>query len=190
MAGLRVIGGEAGGRRLHSPELPGLRPTSDRVREAVFDALEARGLVEGAAVLDLFAGTGALGIEALSRGAASAVFVESDARAARVIEQNLEVLGPEAAHRGRVVRREALGWLALAAPAASFDVALVDPPYRFAEWVHLLELLAPLTSVAMLEHAEPLDVAPQFEAIRLYRHGGTLLTLAKAASPPGATVAR
>ena len=185
MAGLRVIGGEAKGRRLVAPDLPGLRPTSDRVREAVFDVLEARGLVEGASVLDLFAGSGALGIEAISRGAGSAVLVESDARAARVIERNLAVLG-ELAGRGRVVRQEALVFLAgpgSARPqgaAGRFDVALVDPPYHFPGWDLLLGLLAPLASVAVFEHSNRLETSPHFQVIRLYRHGGTLLTLAEA----------
>ncbi|MDA8039304.1 MAG: 16S rRNA (guanine(966)-N(2))-methyltransferase RsmD [Actinomycetota bacterium] len=178
---MRVIGGQAKGHRLRVPSLAGLRPTSDRVREAVFDVLESRGLVEGAAVLDLFAGSGALGIEALSRGAASAVFVESDRRAARAIEENLTVLGPIGG-RGRVVRAQVVSFLSGGATA---DVALVDPPYSFGEWAVLLELLAGTVEIAVLEHTGALELAPHFETLRAYRHGGTLLTLARAASPPG-----
>jgi 16S rRNA G966 N2-methylase RsmD len=214
VAGLRVIGGEAKGRRLKAPSLPGVRPTSDRVREAIFDLLEARGLVEGAAVGDLFAGTGALGIEALSRGAASVVFVESDPRAARVIEENLALLG-SLGDSGRVLRQDVLAWLGgpgrrdqagstpgaaargrsasgsgAGAPAPGLgprlDVALVDPPYRFEGWPDLLERLSSVTRTAVLEHSRPLEVGPHFETIRLYRHGGTLLTLVRVAVPPGA----
>ncbi|MGH9298710.1 MAG: RsmD family RNA methyltransferase, partial [Acidimicrobiales bacterium] len=85
---MRVIGGEAKGRKLSAPDLKTVRPTSDRVREAIFDILCARGLVEGASVLDLYAGSGALGIEAVSRGASACTFVESDPRAGAAIEAN------------------------------------------------------------------------------------------------------
>ncbi|HXY43636.1 MAG TPA: RsmD family RNA methyltransferase, partial [Acidimicrobiales bacterium] len=84
---LRVIGGDAKGRRLVAPPVEGLRPTSERVREAMFDILESRDLVAGAVVLDLFSGSGALGIEALSRGAAGVTFVEQDRRAVLAIER-------------------------------------------------------------------------------------------------------
>ena len=104
---MRVIGGEARGRRLKTPPLPGLRPTSDRVREAMFDILKSRGLVEGASIVDLFAGSGALGIEALSRGAEEVTFVESDRRAVAAIEDNLEATGLGGPH-AKPVRAESL----------------------------------------------------------------------------------
>lgn len=176
---MRVIAGELKGRRLKAPDLPGLRPTSDRVREAIFDALDARGLVEDAVVLDLFAGSGALGVEALSRGAARVDFVESDSKAVRAIEANLASIGT-LAERGRVVRAEALSYLESGPRRA--DLALVDPPYRFDSWGLLVERLAAVTEVVMLEHARPVEVTPYFETIRLYRHGGTLLTLAASRS--------
>lgn len=175
---MRVIGGQAKGRRLRVPDLAGLRPTSDRP-EAVFDVLESRGLVEGAAVFDLFAGSGALGIEALSavppRPSSS-----SPTHAVRAIEENLAVLGPIGG-RGRVVRAQVASFLS-GAPRA--DVALVDPPYSFGGWAMLLELLAGTVEIAVLEHSGDLEVAPHFETLRAYRHGGTLLTLARATSPP------
>ncbi|ETB20153.1 methyltransferase, partial [Mycobacterium avium subsp. avium 10-9275] len=87
----RIIGGVAGGRRLAVP--PGHRPTTDRVRESLFNILAARRELTGLAVLDLYAGSGALGLEALSRGAATALFVESDPRAAAVIARNIDTLG-------------------------------------------------------------------------------------------------
>ena len=117
---MRVVAGEFGGRRLATPPGRGTRPTADRVREALFSML---GDVSGAHVLDLFAGSGALGIEALSRGAASAAFVESDARAAAVVRRNLDSLGL----RAEVRRQDALRFLAAA--EGSFDLVLADPPY-------------------------------------------------------------
>jgi len=114
------VAGKFGGRRLAAPPGRGTRPTADRVREALFSML---GDVSGAHVLDLFAGSGALGIEALSRGAASAAFVESDARAAAVVRRNLDSLGL----RAEVRRQDALRFLAAA--EGSFDLVLADPPY-------------------------------------------------------------
>ena len=104
---MRVVAGEFGGRRLAAPRGARTRPTADRVREALFSML---GDLSGLRVLDLYAGSGALGIEALSRGAGSAVFVESDARAAAVLERNLASLGLEQ----RVLRRDVLRFLRLA----------------------------------------------------------------------------
>ena len=170
---MRVIGGEARGRRLVAPGIESLRPTSDRVREAIFDILEARGLVEGASVLELYAGSGALGIEALSRGAASCTFVDSDRRAVAAIRANLESVALAGRAGIRVVGAEALSFLS--ASPDPVDLGLVDPPYRFEEWPRLLELLA--ARVAVLEHARPLEEAGRFLILRRYRYGGTLVTL-------------
>ena len=117
---MRVVAGEFRGRRRAAPRGRRTRPTADRVREALFSML---GDLAGARVLDLYAGSGALGIEALSRGAGSAVFVERDPRAAAVIERNLAELGLEQ----RVVTDEALRYLARA--KSSFDLVFCDPPY-------------------------------------------------------------
>jgi 16S rRNA (guanine966-N2)-methyltransferase len=119
----RIIGGVAGGRRIAVPST-GTRPTSDRVREALFSALEARGAIEDAEVLDLYAGSGALGIEALSRGASTAVLVERDPRACAVIQANIGVAGV----RGALVRRTAVLAYLRRTPAP-VDLVLVDPPY-------------------------------------------------------------
>ena len=118
---MRVVAGRHRGRRLKSPAGTGTRPTADRVREALFSIL---GPVEGLHVLDLYAGSGALGIEALSRGAASATFVDSDSRAADVIRANLAALGEDA----EVVVGDAVAWLD-GASGAAFDLVLADPPY-------------------------------------------------------------
>lgn len=137
----RVIAGSARGIRLAAPG-PGTRPFTDRVKQTLFGILEPG--LDGAVVLDLYAGSGAGGIEALSRGAARAVFVEKDAGAARVIGENLRRTRLEGS--ARVVRREAAGWLADpagAAPEAPFDLVLVDPPYAdVAGLRQVLELVA------------------------------------------------
>ena len=121
----RVIAGVAGGRRLAVPA-KGTRPTSDRVREALFSALENDPGLDGAAVLDLCAGSGALGLEALSRGAAHALFVESDRRAAAVLRRNVEALGLP----GAVVRPGSAASVLGAGADRAYDVVLVDPPYE------------------------------------------------------------
>lgn len=120
----RIIGGVAGGRRIAVPPR-GTRPTTDRVRESLFNILTARRELSGLAVLDLYAGSGALGLEALSRGAASALFVESDPRAASVIARNIETLGLP----GATLRRGAVAAVLAAGTASPVDLVLADPPY-------------------------------------------------------------
>ncbi|MFN3008265.1 16S rRNA (guanine(966)-N(2))-methyltransferase RsmD [Mycolicibacterium wolinskyi] len=120
----RIIAGALGGRRIAVPR-SGTRPTSDRVREAVFNALTARVDFTGLAVLDLYAGSGALGLEALSRGAASALFVEADQRAAAVIAKNIAALGVTAA----TVRRGTVASVLAAGTDRPVDLVLADPPY-------------------------------------------------------------
>jgi 16S rRNA (guanine966-N2)-methyltransferase len=139
---VRVVAGRYGGRRLSAPRGTRTRPTADRVREALFSML---GDVDGARVLDLYAGSGALGIEALSRGAGSAVFVERDPRAAAAIERNLAAVGVEAT----VARQDALRFLGRA--EGQFDLVFCDPPYDSASRLAgpLAERLPALTS----EHA-------------------------------------
>jgi 16S rRNA (guanine(966)-N(2))-methyltransferase RsmD len=128
---MRIVAGALKGRRLHAPPGARTRPTADRVREAVFSML---GDVEGLSVLDLFAGSGALGIEALSRGAREAVFVDSSQRAVAAVRRNLAELGLEA----QVQRRDVLRWLGGA--EGPYDLVFVDPPYDLA--VRLAERLA------------------------------------------------
>jgi 16S rRNA (guanine966-N2)-methyltransferase len=121
---VRIIAGSRRGHTIYAPPGRDTRPTSDRVRENTFNLI---GPVDGASVLDLFAGSGALGLEALSRGAASAVFVESDRDAVGAIERNLDKLRLTGA---TVLRRDALQALAADASAArKYDLVLVDPPY-------------------------------------------------------------
>ena len=136
---MRVVAGEYRGRRLRAPAGRTTRPTADRVREAIFSML---GSVAGLRVLDLFAGSGALGIEALSRGAQAATFVDSDPRAVAAIRRNLHELGLPAAGGDQVpgaavARRDALAYLG--AGPDPFDLVFVDPPYSSAS-----RLAAPL----------------------------------------------
>ncbi|PYR80734.1 MAG: 16S rRNA (guanine(966)-N(2))-methyltransferase RsmD, partial [Acidobacteria bacterium] len=119
---MRVIAGRFKGRRLNAPTWEGLRPTSDKLRETLFNILAPR--VEGARVVDGYAGTGAIGIEALSRGAAHVTFIESHRRAAALIEENLRACGVEQGYTIQCADLVA----ALDAPASAFDLILLDPP--------------------------------------------------------------
>jgi len=122
---MRIIAGSNKGARIFAPAGHDTRPTSDRAREAAFNLI---GPVDGASVLDLFAGSGAMGLEALSRGAESAVFVENDREACRTIDRNLDKLGLTGA---RVIQQDSLRALAAEAAAGHrYDLVLVDPPYE------------------------------------------------------------
>lgn len=185
---MRVTGGEARGRRLRGPGGLPIRPTSDRVREALFDILGAR--VPGSAFLDACAGSGAVGIEALSRGARHAVFLERDRRAVRLIRKNLALCrwpGTFEVIEGDVGRSLAL----LSGRGAGFQVGFFDPPYAAARSMDLLagigELLDP-GGVLVVEHRSGMEGALGEEAGRLkrgrsYRHGDTSLTLFVATAP-------
>lgn len=142
----RIIAGFAGSRELKVPAA-GTRPTSDRVREAIFSALEARNVIAGGAVLDLYAGSGALALEALSRGAASAVLVEKNPKAASVAHANCEIIrraGNLDAATTKVVTASVSSYLASA--SATFDIVFIDPPYDVdnAEVEASLSALVPL----------------------------------------------
>ncbi|MEO6155373.1 MAG: 16S rRNA (guanine(966)-N(2))-methyltransferase RsmD [Thermomonas sp.] len=136
---VRIIGGRWRGTRLPVPDRPGLRPTSDRVRETLFNWLQPQ--LPGARVLDLFAGSGALGLEALSRGAASAQLVEADA----TLASGLRELGVRLGAGGqlKVHGGDALAWLS-ARPPSVFDIAFVDPPFDADLWDGVLALLPAL----------------------------------------------
>ena len=131
-APMRVVSGELGGRKLVSPEGTSTRPTTDRVREAVFNALGSAGVLDGALVADLFAGTGAVGIEAISRGAAHCTFVERDRNALRALEENVDTL--DLGDRSRIMRSDAMQ----AALTLDVDIVFADPPYDFDAWDEFL----------------------------------------------------
>jgi len=132
---VRIVGGRLHGSRLTVPALPGLRPTPQRLRQTVFDWLAP--VIEGARVLDIFAGTGALGIEALSRGARAAVFFEQDRAQALAIESDLARLHQ---HAGSVRHVDALRALEAPAPE-NFDIAFIDPPFGSGLWARAAERL-------------------------------------------------
>jgi 16S rRNA (guanine966-N2)-methyltransferase len=174
---MRVIAGTHKGRRLQAPAGRDTRPTSDRIREALFSILGGR--VVQARVLDLFAGSGALGIEALSRGAAEATFVDSDVPAVRAITANLEAIGAKAT----VVRAEARRFLGGASNAArQYDLVFLDPPYRLAASLGgdlsaaLPAVLAPgATVIAESDRRAPLELDLPTEDER--RYGDTLIRI-------------
>jgi 16S rRNA (guanine966-N2)-methyltransferase len=124
---VRIVGGELRGRRIEFPDAPGLRPSADRVRETLFNWLQ--GDVPGARCLDLFAGSGVLGIEASSRGAREVVLVEHSPAVARALRTTVAALGIE--RRARVVEADALAWLSNE-PASPFDIVFLDPPFSSA----------------------------------------------------------
>ncbi len=174
MAEIRVTGGELRGRRLHVPG-QGVRPTTGRLREAIFSML---GDLEGARVLDLFAGSGALGIEALSRGASEATFIDSDTRA---VTRNLSDLGISA----RVERSDVAQWLSRQSRSnapPSYDLVLCDPPYTLAAGLDA-DLSAGLAKIVarggklVLETAARKPLNLDFPVIKERKYGDTLLRI-------------
>jgi 16S rRNA (guanine966-N2)-methyltransferase len=178
----RIIAGVAGGRRIAVPK-KGTRPTSDRVREALFGALAHDPGIEGAAVLDLCAGSGALGLEALSRGAAHALFVESDRRAAEVLRRNVATVGLP----GAEVLAVDAGALMHSRARRTYDIVLIDPPYGLPAstvvgWLTDAEFHGWLTagSVVAIERAARDGAFPWPEPLRSVRdrrYGDTVVHL-------------
>jgi 16S rRNA (guanine(966)-N(2))-methyltransferase RsmD len=179
---MRVVGGEAKGRTILCPGGRRLRPTADRVKESLFSLL---GPLTGSTFLDLFAGSGNVGLEALSRGGRSALFVERDRDLAKVIRENLRLLG--FAERGEVLTLEAkAGLKRLVAQGARFDILFADPPYEqghlasLAPWWTGTELLSE-RGLWVLQHSvhEPWPALPPDAALQMTdqrRYGDTLLT--------------
>jgi 16S rRNA (guanine966-N2)-methyltransferase len=188
---LRVIAGSLKGRRLKTPDWEGLRPTSDQLRETLFNVLAPR--MAGARVLDGFAGTGALGIEAISRGASSVTFVDRDARAVALVAGNLAHCGLEAGHA--VVRasfERGVVSLAAAPSFTPFDVILLDPPYHegstttgaLGELVDAAGSVLAEGGVVVLEHARKCpapESAGPLARVRQIVSGGSVLSFYAAA---------
>ena len=154
---MRIIAGELRGRRLHTPAWAGLRPTSDRLRETLFNVLAP--YIRDARFVDAYAGTGAVGIEALSRGAAQVTFVERDPRATALIATNLERCGVRDRH---VIIRTAFAAAVAGLATSSFDIIFLDPPYGRAALDEALEIAAPMmraATILAIEHARR-DEAP------------------------------
>lgn len=177
---LRITGGRLRGRRIAAPSSPAVRPTAEKVRQAVFDILGPR--VDGARVLDGFAGSGALGVEALSRGAASAVFVEHGRASLRALRDNLTALELES-----VSEVLALDWsravVTLARRAVHYDVVLLDPPYDSDPGPVLLGCLESgllaTDGLLVMEVASRTKLTPQVESrVERRRYGDTTLLLA------------
>ncbi|MSQ78016.1 MAG: 16S rRNA (guanine(966)-N(2))-methyltransferase RsmD [Nitrospiraceae bacterium] len=184
---MRIIAGTQKGRRLHGPKGPGLRPTADRVKEALFSILGTR--VAGSRFLDLYAGTGAIGIEALSRGARHVTFVESNPSALRVLRANITQCKLEAAAEiqtcptGAFLKRHAKA-------VVQHDIVFADPPYQQDHLAELWTALAGTATIApdaliVLEHSSKSAVPKEngrLSLLRQYRYGDTTLSVFEVAS--------
>ncbi|HET6311652.1 MAG TPA: 16S rRNA (guanine(966)-N(2))-methyltransferase RsmD [Candidatus Nitrosotalea sp.] len=186
MPGLRVSGGEARGRRLKAPK--GIRPTQGMVKQAIFNLVGPG--IAGAHVLDLFAGSGALGIEALSRGAANVTFVDHQPRGLAILRQNLEVLGLR--ERAHVIRGDVVKWLE-ASPDQIKKAGLVflDPPYDDIVLDRALKVLDrtldDATVVAEHSRRQQMPVLPRLQVDRQRRYGDTVVTVFRAPAALGPT---
>lgn len=165
---MRVVSGELSGRKIEAPPGVDIRPTTDKAREAIFNALGSLNLVRDAIVVDLFAGTGALGLEALSRGAARCIFVERDRTALRFLRGNIDSLG--VGERTSVVTGNAL----VMSRGIEADLVLADPPYGFDDWPALLAGVAAPFVVA--EADRRLDPPDGWSKVRERRYGRTWVT--------------
>lgn len=176
---MQIIGGRFRGRTLRTVQDLSVRPATGRVRQTIFDMLTHRMDFAGARVLDLFAGSGSLGIEALSRGAASAVFVESGRRAADLLEQNLSALG--CAEMAEVVRQDAEGFIER--ERGAYQLLFADPPYAFPATASLpgrifgRSLVAP-EGILLIEHSTDVrfDASPAYRIGPVKQFGRTVVT--------------
>lgn len=188
---MRIIGGEARSRQIEAPKGMDTRPTQDKVKESLFNIL--RWNLEGRVVLDLFAGSGALGLEAISRGAAYAVFVDSSAQAAKIVNGNVDRLG--FSDRAKVIRADWKAAVSTLAPHSrgGFDLVFLDPPYRMANTgdmcSHMLEchVLASCPLI-VIEHAldTPPSLGAQFHTTDFRRYGDTCITFCTLEKKEGA----
>lgn len=159
---IRVIGGEFRSRLLKTPPGDGTRPTPDRLREALFNILAPR--IEGAVIVDAYAGSGAVGIEALSRGASKAIFVEKNRQAARLIQENLKALGLEG--RAAVIQASAASQL----DKLRCDILFIDPPYALAvEYDRALSNLDPAPSLVVAQHSSHQKMPESYPGLKRTR---------------------
>lgn len=168
---MRIVSGTAGGRRLVVPDGTTTRPTTDRVREATFNVLFSMNAIENATFVDLFAGSGALGLEALSRGAAHVTFVERDRAALAALRTNIETLG--FGDQSTILATDALRWLP---NAGHFDVMLVDPPYDLEVWPEIFE--AADADLLVVESNDAVAVPGDWESLRERSYGSTVVLIA------------
>jgi 16S rRNA (guanine966-N2)-methyltransferase len=182
---MRIIAGSFKGRRLKAPTWPGLRPTSDKLRETLFNIVAAR--VPGARILDAFAGTGAVGLESLSRGAERVTFIENDRRAAALISENVTLCGVR--NRCAIIRDTAERALVRQIEGGPFDVIVLDPPYDFDQLGAVLDAAARHVArggVLILEHGARRRVpeTAAVRAVRTVRSGDSALTLFEVSTAP------
>lgn len=166
---MRVVAGSLRGRVVIAPEGESTRPTTDRARQATFNSLDSFGFVDEAKVVDLFAGSGALGIEALSRGAASCAFVERDRKALDAIRQNIATL--DLGERTSVISGDVM---TAVVAMRNVDLVLADPPYDFENWSRLLEILLPVLApggVVVAESGREIKALEGWEILRSKRYG-------------------
>ena len=179
---MRVVAGALGGRRLVAPDGTSTRPTTDRVREAVFNSLGSAGVLDGAIVADLYAGSGAIGIEALSRGAERCVFVERDRAALRALHDNLDAL--DLAGRAKVLASDALS----VAATIDADIVFADPPYDFDAWAELLGRVR--ADLVIAESGSSVDAPDGWAVTREKKYGRTRVTfLERSVADPSTTAA-
>lgn len=177
---MRVITGSARGRRLKAPDGRDVRPTTDKVKEAVFSVIQFD--IDGSAVLDLFSGSGQMGIEALSRGAGSCVFVDSSRRSVEITKENIFASGFK--NEANVINADSIGYLKMC--RNTFDIAFLDPPYGEGLIEQAMPLLAEHMSdrgVIVCEHEPGLEPAEEYGKMRKYRsykYGKIRVTVYKA----------
>lgn len=167
---VRIVAGTAGGRKLDVPEGNTTRPTTDRVREATFNVLYSLDAIEGRSFVDLFAGSGALGLEALSRGAAHVTFIERDRAALTALRTNIDRL--DFGQQATVHTGDSLRWLA---NAGHHDVILADPPYDFDDWATLFD--AAECDLLVAESNDAIVAPPAWELQRERAYGSTVVTI-------------
>ena len=169
---MRIVAGTARGRKLTVPSNSKIRPTKDRVREAIFNSLHSYGLIEDLHYLDLFAGTGSLGLEALSRGANSVVFVDNNELSVNTITHNLEMLGFD--NKAEVRYQDATMYLK---EKKDFDVAILDPPYEFGLWNELLSQIK--SKVVVIETSQKIAVNKSWDIIKEQNYGQSNVLIAR-----------
>ncbi len=167
---MRIVAGTARGRRLVVPDGSATRPTTDRVREATFNSLFSLDVIDDAHFVDLFAGSGALGLEALSRGAAHVTFVERDRAALAALRTNIATLGFD--DQSTVVATDSLRWISI---AGHHDVVLADPPYDFDSWPLLLATIE--ADLLVAESNSRIDTVEPWSVVRERTYGSTVVTI-------------
>jgi 16S rRNA (guanine(966)-N(2))-methyltransferase RsmD len=160
---MRIISGIFGSRKLNAPETNNIRPTSDRAKESLFNMIINRFDLEGMAVLDLFSGTGNLGLECISRGAATCCFVDQNVLP---VLKNIDMLGVK--DKSEVVKSDVLRFLKVSVERC-FDLVFCDPPYNYESYTELLEYISRMKTVLILEHSGDFKLSPEFEEMVFLR---------------------